>query len=166
MILLATVPKRSDVVSISVVVAIGNKFGWWSNISEWLSEKLSGVWNGVKSFFGRTGDNNVSDAFDETSDSIEGMGDTFDETTTEIETTSDRFGTVASKINQHFASIGFDAGKLANDLSEAEAMMNEKFGMMSKNAQEYLDALATGNEEVLTQMSADSETYTQEIFSR
>lgn len=151
-------------VLIGLVVAIGNKFGWWSNISEWLSEKLSGVWNGVKSFFGWTGDNNVSDAFDETSDSIEGMGDTFDETTTEIETTSDRFGTVASKINQHFASIGFDAGKLANDLSEAEAMMNEKFGMMSKNAQEYLDALATGNEEVLTQMSADSETYTQEIL--
>ena len=92
------------------------------------------------------------------------MGDTFEETTTEIETTSDRFGTVASKINQHFASIGFDAGKLANDLSEAESMFNEKFGMMSQTAQDYLDALATGNQEVLQEMSADSETYTAEIL--
>lgn len=151
-------------VLIGLVVAIGNKFGWWSKISEWLSEKLGWVWNGIKSFFGWKDDNNVSDAFDETTESIETMGDTFEETTTEIETTSDRFGTVASKINQHFASIGFDAGKLANDLSEAESMFNEKFGMMSQTAQDYLDALATGNQEVLQEMSADSETYTAEIL--
>ncbi|MCU7195937.1 hypothetical protein [Turicibacter sanguinis] len=149
---------------VKVVIEIGKKFNWWSNISEWLSEKLGWVWNGIKSFFGWKDDNNVSDAFDETTESIETMGDTFEETTTEIETTSDRFGTVASKINQHFASIGFDAGKLANDLSEAESMFNEKFGMMSQTAQEYLDALARGNQEVLQEMSADSETYTAEIL--
>ena len=149
---------------IAIVVAIGNKFGWWTSITEWLSEKLGWLWNGVKSFFGWKDENKVSSAFDETSDSIEEVGITFEETTSEIETTSDRFGTIASKVNQHFASIGFDAGKLASDLSEAETMMNEKFGMMSKNAQDYLDALATGNQEVLTQMSADSETYTQEIL--
>ncbi|MDB8553882.1 hypothetical protein [Turicibacter sanguinis] len=149
---------------VKVVIEIGKKFNWWSNISEWLSEKLGWVWNGIKSFFGWKDDNNVSDAFDETTESIETMGDTFEETTTEIETTSDRFGTVASKINQHFASIGFDAGKLANDLSEAESMFNEKFGMMSQTAQDYLDALATGNQEVLQEMSADSETYTAEIL--
>ena len=149
---------------VKVVIEIGKKFNWWSNISEWLSEKLGWVWNGIKSFFGWKDDNNVSDAFDETTESIETMGDTFEETTTEIETTSDRFGTVASKINQHFASIGFDAGKLANDLSEAESMFNEKFGMMSQIAQDYLEALATGNQEVLQEMSADSETYTAEIL--
>lgn len=149
---------------IKVVIEIGKKFNWWSNISEWLSEKLGWVWNGIKSFFGWKDDNNVSDAFEETTESIETMGDTFEETTAEIETTSDRFGTVASKINQHFASIGFDAGKLANDLSEAESMFNEKFGMMSQTAKNYLDALATGNQEVLQEMSADSETYTAEIL--
>lgn len=149
---------------VKVVIEIGKKFNWWSNISEWLSEKLGWVWNGIKSFFGWKDDNNVSDAFEETTESIETMGDTFEETTAEIETTSDRFGTVASKINQHFASIGFDAGKLANALSEAESLFNEKFGMMSQTAQTYLEALATGNQEVLQEMSADSETYTAEIL--
>lgn len=141
---------------IAVVVAIGNKFNWWSNISEWLGEKIGWVWDKVKGFLGWSDDT--------TSESIEEVGNTFEETTNEIETTSDRFGTIASKINEHFASIGFDAGKLARDLEEAETMFNEKFGMMSAKAKEYLDALATGNEEVLTQMSADSDTYTQEIL--
>lgn len=149
---------------VAAVIKIGNKFNWWSNIANWLGEKLGWVVDGVKKFFGWTGDNNVSEEFDDTTDSIEGMGDAFEETTDEIETTADRFGTVASKVNQHFASIGFDAGKLSQDLTEAEAMMNEKFSMMSKNAQDYLDAVANGNEEVLAQMSADSESYTQEIL--
>lgn len=148
----------------AVVITIGKQFGWWTNITEWLSEKLGWLWDGVKKFFGWKDDNNVSSAFDETSESIEGMGDSFEEATSEIETTSERFGTVASKINQHFASIGFDAGKLASDLSEAEAMFNEKFGLMSKNAKDYLDALVTGNEEVLQQMSTDSGSYTEEIL--
>ena len=149
---------------VTAVIKIGEKFNWWANISDWLGEKLGWVWDKIKGFFGWTGDNNVEEEFDNTSDSIEGMGTTFEETTNEIETTSDRFGTIASKVNQHFASIGFDAGKLSQDLDEAQAMMEEKFGMMSANAQEYLNALATGNQEVLTQMSADSETYTAEIL--
>ena len=149
---------------IYVLYQAGKHFESLSFISDWLGESLGWVWDKIKGFFGWTGDNNVSDEFDNTSDSIEGMGTTFEETTNEIETTSDRFGTIASKVNQHFASIGFDAGKLSQDLDEAQAMMEEKFGMMSANAQEYLNALATGNEEVLTQMSADSETYTAEIL--
>ena len=149
---------------IYVLYQAGKHFESLSFISDWLGEKLGWVWDKIKGFFGWTGDNNVEEEFDNTSDSIEGMGTTFEETTNEIETTSDRFGTIASKVNQHFASIGFDAGKLSQDLDEAQAMMEEKFGMMSANAQEYLNALATGNQEVLTQMSADSETYTAEIL--
>ena len=93
---------------------------------------------------------------EETDLAVEGLGDT-------VEETSDRFGSACSAMNESLASLEIDSTKLALSLDKAEQTFDEKFSMMSKNAKDYLDALATGNEEVLQKMSADSGTYTEEI---
>ena len=44
-------------------------------------------------------------------------------------------------------------------------MFNEKFGMISANAKEYLDAVTSGNEDMLSQMAGDADKYLAEIQS-
>ena len=125
---------------------------------KWIADGIGKAWNKVKSFFGWEGDNKIEEEIDDTDDSLGGLGDT-------IEETSERFGTATSAINTALSSIGIDSNKLALQLDEAEAMFNEKFNMISGNAREYLQAIADGNEEALTEMSGDADKYTKEIKS-
>ena len=125
---------------------------------KWIADGIGKAWNKVKSFFGWEGDNKIEEEVNATDDSLGGLGDT-------IEETSERFGTATSAINTALSSIGIDSNKLASQLDEAEAMFNEKFNMISGNAREYLQAIADGNEEALTEMSGDADKYTKEIKS-
>ena len=159
----STISKKMSELWSKFMDYLGEKCPWLQaifqglgNIFSWIGEKLGWLWGKVKDFFGWSGDNEPLEMAEDTSDSMIELGDT-------IEQTSDRFGTATSSINQSLASIHVDSNKLALSLDEAEATFNEKFGMMSKNAQDYLDALATGNQDVLQRMSADSATYTEEI---
>ena len=142
---------------------LGEKCPWLKGIFEglgkvfsWIGEKVGWLWNKIKGFFGWSGDNSPKEMTEETDLAVEGLGDT-------VEETSDRFGSACSAMNESLASLEIDSTKLALALDKAEQTFDEKFSMMSKNAKDYLDALATGNEEVLQKMSADSGTYTEEI---
>ena len=142
---------------------LGEKCPWLKGIFEglgkvfsWIGEKVGWLWDKIKGFFGWSGDNSPKEMTEETDVAVEGLGDT-------VEETSDRFGSACSAMNESLASLEIDSTKLALSLDKAEQTFDEKFSMMSKNARDYLDALATGNEEVLQKMSADSGTYTEEI---
>ncbi len=144
---------------------LGEKCPWLKGIFEalgnvfsWIGEKVGWLWDKVKGFFGWSGENNPEGMAEDTDLAMEGLGDTAEET-------SDRFGTSCSKINESLASIGIDSNKLALQLDEAEAMFNEKFGMISANAKEYLDAVTSGNEDMLSQMAGDADKYLAEIKS-
>ena len=144
---------------------LGEKCPWLKGIFEalgnvfsWIGEKLGWLWDKIKGFFGWSGENNPEEMAEDTDLAMEGLGDT-------AEQTSDRFGTSCSKINESLASIGIDSNKIATQLDEAEAMFNEKFNMISGNAREYLQAIADGNKDVLSQMSGDSDKYLAEIKS-
>ena len=150
---------------ITVVIKIGEKFGWWKAIGEalgnmfdWLGEKLGWIWDKITGFFGWEEENKIEPEVEETGDSLDGLGDTMEEV-------SDRFGTSVSAINQSLSSIGIDSNKIALQLDEAEAMFNDKFNMISANAKEYLDAVTSGNEDMLKEMAGDADKYTAEIKS-
>jgi hypothetical protein len=143
---------------IAVVDLVCQHFFNWQGICSWLKEKLGALWEGIKKFFGWSDDNKLTEEFDATQYSVGSLGDT-------IEETSDRFGTACSEINEHLASIGIDSNKLGLELDKAEAMFNEKFGMISKTTQDYLQAIVTGNEEQLAEMASNTDACTQELLS-
>lgn len=141
------------------IVKIGEKFGWWKAIMEtispvldWIGEKLSGLWDGIKSFFGW-------DADVECKDNIEEIGTTAQETAS---TTDSAFGTMSSNVNQYLDSINFNATKLASQFDEATKACEEKISMLSGNAQKYLQALENGDAETLSQMAGNRDIYINE----
>lgn len=153
---------------IIVVKKIGDKFGWWKAIAEalgkvmdWVKDKISGVWSKIKGFFGfEDAENKIPDESEKAEESLDGLGE---EAENVAKTMDDAFGTSASNINTYLDSIGFNATGLAESVSEAEASFNEKFSMMSKTAQDYLDAIVSGNEENLAQFAGQEGACIEEI---
>ena len=142
------------------VKKIGDKFGWWSAISnalsgvlEWVGEKVGWLWDKIKSFFGWDSE----PAFNE---SIESIGYTAEET---AQTTDDAFGTATSNVNKYLDSIHFNATRLAEEVDEATKAATEKFNMLSQNAQEYLDAIVNNDTERLAQMGENQSAYNEEV---
>lgn len=149
------------------VKKIGDKFGWWKAIADalsgalnWVKDKVSGVWNGIKSFFGW----NDNAACEET---IEGIGDAATDAGMQVEeaakTTDDAFGTATSNVNRYLDSIHFNATRLAGEIDEATKTATEKFGMLSKSCQEYLDAIKNHNTEKLAEMGDSQSIYNEEV---
>ena len=116
------------------------------------------LWDKVKQFLGFEGgeENKPAKKMDE-------LGDESEETGEKITTTSDKFGTACSNINTYLSSINFPTSKLAEQFEEAFSVMDEKFNLLSKNAQEYLNAIASGDTEALSQMNFDTDTCLNEI---
>ncbi|CAM2078907.1 MAG: Phage-related protein [uncultured Clostridium sp.] len=145
---------------VAAVKKIGDKFGWWANISNalssvlgWIGEKVGWLWDKVKSFFGWDSEPAVND-------SIESIGDTAEEA---AQTTDDAFGTATSNVNKYLDSIHFNATRLAEEVDEATKTATEKFNMLSKTAQEYLDTIVNNDSERLAEMSQNQATYNEEI---
>lgn len=143
-----------------VVKKIGDKFGWWADISnalgkvlDWIGEKVGWLWDKIKSFFGW-------DETPEVTSSIEGIGTTAEEA---AKTTDNAFGTVTSNVNKYLDSIHFNATRLAAEVDEATKAANEKFGMLSQSAQNYLDAVANHNQEKLNEMGENQTLYNEEV---
>lgn len=142
------------------VKKIGDKFGWWTNISNflgsvlgWIGEKVGWLWDKIKSFFGW-------DEEPEVNENIESIGETAEEA---AKTTDDAFGTATSNVNIYLDSIHFNATRLAEEVDEATQKASEKFSMLSKNAQEYLDAIVNNDTERLAQMGQNQAAYNEEI---
>lgn len=142
------------------VKKIGDKFGWWANISNslssvlgWIGEKVGWLWDKIKSFFGWDSEPAVNE-------SIESIGDTAEEA---AQTTDDAFGTATSNVNKYLDSIHFNATRLAEEVDEATQTATEKFNMLSQNAQEYLDAIVNNDTERLAEMSQNQSTYNEEV---
>lgn len=142
------------------VKKIGDKFGWWTNISNalgsvlgWIGEKVGWLWDKIKSFFGWDSEPAVNE-------SIESIGDTAEEA---AQTTDDAFGTATSNVNKYLDSIHFNATRLAEEVDEATQTATEKFNMLSQNAQEYLDAIVNNDAERLAEMSQNQSAYNEEV---
>ena len=145
---------------VTAVKKIGDKFGWWTNISNtlssvlgWIGEKVGWLWDKIKSFFGW-------DSEPEVNENIESIGDAAEEA---AQTTDDAFGTATSNVNKYLDSIHFNATRLAEEVDEATKTATEKFNMLSKTAQEYLDAIVNNDVERLAEMSQNQATYNEEI---
>lgn len=145
---------------VTAVKKIGDKFGWWANISNalssvlgWIGDKVGWLWDKIKSFFGW-------DSEPEVNESIESIGEVAEET---AKTTDDAFGTAASNVNKYLDSIHFNATRLAEEVDEATKAATEKFNMLSQSAQEYLDAIVNNDTERLTEMSANQSSYNEEV---
>lgn len=142
------------------VKKIGDKFGWWSNISNalssvlgWIGEKVGWLWDKIKSFFGWDSEPAVNE-------SIESIGDTAEDA---AQTTDDAFGTATSNVNKYLDSIHFNATRLAEEVDEATQTATEKFNMLSQNAQEYLNAIVNSDTERLAEMSQNQSVYNEEV---
>lgn len=142
------------------VKKIGDKFGWWTAISNvlssvlgWIGEKVGWLWDKIKSFFGW-------DSEPEVNESIESIGETAEETAKSID---DAFGTATSNVNKYLDSIHFNATRLAEEVDEATKAAEEKFNMLSQNAQEYLDAIVNNDTERLAEMSENQSSYNEEV---
>ncbi|MFQ7297867.1 MAG: hypothetical protein ACLROX_00485 [Clostridium sp.] len=145
---------------VTAVKKIGDKFGWWANISNalsavlgWIGEKVGWLWDKIKSFFGW-------DSEPEVNENIESIGYTAEDA---AKTTDDAFGTATSNINKYLDSIHFNATRLAEEVDEATKTATEKFNMLSKTAQEYLDAIVNNDTKRLSEMSQNQATYNEEI---
>lgn len=142
------------------VKKIGDKFGWWSAISNalgkvlgWIGEKVGWLWDKIKSFFG----------WDETpavEENIEGIGTAAEEA---AKTTDSAFGTATSNVNKYLDSIHFNATRLAAEIDEATKAANEKFSMLSQSAQDYLDAIVNNDAERLSEMGENQTLYNEEV---
>ena len=115
------------------------------------------LWDKVKQFLGFEGEENKP------AKEMDELGDEAEETGDKITTTSDKFGTACSNINTYLSSINFPTSKLAEEFETAFKVMDEKFNLLSKNAQEYLNAIASGDTEALSQMTFDTDTCLNEI---
>lgn len=147
---------------VTAVKKIGDKFGWWTNISNalgsvlgWIGEKVGWLWDKVKSFFGWDSEPAVNE-------NIESIGDTAEDV---AQTTDDVFGTATSNVNKYLDSIHFNATRLAEEVDEATKATTEKFNMLSQNAQEYLDAIVNNDTERLAEMSQNQSSYNEEVKS-
>lgn len=145
---------------VTAVVKIGEKFGWWTKLSEWLNEKLgwlvegvAGLWDKVKSFFGWDETPACEASMDEIGTKAEDTGATIEQA----------FGKSSSAANQYLNSIHFNSASLAEEVNKATESANQKFGMLSQNAQQYLDAIKSKNTDTLNQMGADQGKYNSEI---
>ena len=145
---------------VTAVKKIGDKFGWWTNISNalssvlgWVGDKVGWLWDKIKSFFGW-------DSEPEVNESIESIGEVAEET---AKTTDDAFGTAASNVNKYLDSIHFNATRLAEEVDEATKAATEKFNMLSQSAQEYLDAIVNNDTDRLAEMSANQSAYNEEV---
>lgn len=148
------------VLLVTAVKKIGDKFGWWANISNalssvlgWIGDKVGWLWDKIKSFFGW-------DSEPEVNESIESIGEVAEET---AKTTDDAFGSAASNVNKYLDSIHFNATRLAEEVDEATKAATEKFNMLSQSAQEYLDAIVNNDTERLAEMSANQSAYNEEV---
>ncbi|MEG0133494.1 MAG: hypothetical protein RR891_06025 [Clostridium sp.] len=158
----------SGIVALVVVVKnIGDKFGWWTSISNalgsvlgWIGDKVGWLWDKIKGFFGW----NDNAACEET---IEGIGDASAAAGLQAEnaaqTTDTAFGTATSNVNIYLDSIHFNATRLAEEVDLATQSSTEKFGMLSQSAQEYMNAIATHNTEKLAEMSVNQSMYNEEV---
>ena len=136
---------------------IGGFFEKIGEIVGWVFDKISGLWGKVKEFFGwKSEENNIADELEKDEVAVNDLQE-------EIKATAEVFGTETSNINSYLAGIGFNATKLAQDLEGATALFDEKFGLMSGKAQEYLQAIADCDEEKLAEMSGNSGAYMEEI---
>lgn len=136
---------------------IGSIFKAIGNVVSWVAEKLGWLWNKVKEFFGwKSDENNIEQSFEDCSTACSDFGE-------EMKSTSDVFGNETSKINEYLNGINFNATKLGQQVEEATAIMDEQFSMLSGNAQEYLDAIASHDEEKLAEMSENSGVCMEEI---
>lgn len=145
---------------IVAVKKIGDKFGWWANISNALGkvlgligDKVGWLWDKIKSFFGW-------DTEPEVKENIESIGTTAEAT---AKTTDEKFGTATSNVNRYLDSIHFNATRLAEEVDEATKSATEKFGMLSQSATEYLDAIKNHNTEKLAEMGSNQSVYNEEI---
>ncbi len=145
---------------VAAVKKVGDKFGWWTAISNalssvlgWIGEKVGWLWDKIKSFFGWDSEPAVNE-------SIESIGGVAEET---AQTTDEAFGTATSNVNRYLDSIHFNATRLAGEVDEATKLATEKFNMLSKSAQEYLDAIVNNDSERLAQMSGNQAAYNEEI---
>ncbi|MGG7059835.1 hypothetical protein ACQPUZ_16335 [Clostridium tertium] len=145
---------------VTAVKKIGDKFGWWTNISNalgsvlnWIGEKVGWLWDKIKSFFGW-------DTEPEVNESIESIGDTAEDV---AQTTDNSFGTATSNVNKYLDSIHFNATRLAEEVDEATKAATEKFNMLSQSAQEYLDAIVNNDTERLAEMSENQSAYNEEV---
>lgn len=143
-----------------VVKKIGDKFGWWTAISNflgsvlgWIGEKVGWLWDKIKNFFGW-------DTEPEVKENIEEVGTVAEET---AKTTDDAFGTATSNVNSYLDSIHFNATRLAEEVDEATKTATEKFGMLSQSAQEYLDAIVNHDQEKLNEMGENQSVYNEEV---
>jgi hypothetical protein len=142
------------------VKKIGDKFGWWTAISNVLGkamdlvkETVGRLWDKIAGFFG----------WDETpavEENIEEIGTVAEET---AKTTDDAFGTAASNVNRYLDSIHFNATRLAEEVDEATKTATEKFGMLSQSAQGYLDAIVNHDQEKLNEMGENQSVYNEEV---
>ncbi|MEG2656119.1 MAG: hypothetical protein RSA29_10515 [Clostridium sp.] len=158
----------SGIVALVVAVKnIGDKFGWWTSISNalgsvlgWIGDKVGWLWDKIKGFFGW----NDNAACEET---IEGIGDASAAAGLQAEnaaqTTDTAFGTATSNVNIYLDSIHFNATRLAEEVDLATQSSTEKFGMLSQSAQEYMNAIATHNTEKLAEMSVNQSMYNEEV---
>ena len=142
------------------VKKIGDKFGWWANISNALGkvlgligDKVGWLWDKIKSFFGW-------DTEPEVKENIESIGTTAEAT---AKTTDEKFGTATSNVNRYLDSIHFNATRLSQEVDEATKSATEKFGMLSQSATEYLDAIKNHNTEKLAEMGSNQSVYNEEI---
>ncbi|WP_027639394.1 phage tail tape measure protein [Clostridium cadaveris] len=142
------------------VKKIGDHMGWWTNISNalgkvlgWIGDKVGGLWDKIKSFFGW-------DTEPEVEENIESIGTTAEET---AKTTDDAFGTATSNVNRYLDSIHFNATRLSQEVDEATKTATEKFGMLSQSATEYLDAIKNHNTEKLAEMGSNQSVYNEEV---
>ncbi|WP_066678765.1 phage tail tape measure protein [Clostridium septicum] len=147
---------------IIVIKKLGDKFGWWSKISNalgsvlgWIGEKVGWLWDKIKSFFGWDTDAAVKE-------NIEEIGTVAEDA---AKTTDDAFGTATSNVNKYLDSIHFNATRLSQEVDEATKSATEKFGMLSQNAQDYLDAISEHNTEKLAEMGDNQSIYNEEVKS-
>lgn len=143
-----------------VVKKIGDKFGWWTAISNvlgsvlgWIGEKVGWLWDKIAGFFGW-------DTEPEVKENIEEVGTVAEET---AKTTDDAFGTATSNVNRYLDSIHFNATRLAEEVDEATKTATEKFGMLSQSATEYLDAIVKHDQEKLNEMGENQSVYNEEV---
>ncbi|WP_346888343.1 hypothetical protein [Clostridium sp. UBA1056] len=142
------------------VKKIGDKCGWWKSIMEalapvidWVKEKVGWLWDKIAGFFGW-------DTEPEVKENIEEIGTTAEET---AKTTDDAFGTATSNVNKYLDDIHFNATRLAQEVDEATKTATEKFSMLSQSAQDYLDAVATHNQDKLNEMGDNQSIYNEEV---
>ena len=142
------------------VKKIGDKFGWWTSLSNalssvlgWVGEKVGWLWDKIKGFFGW-------DTEPEVKENLEEIGDTAEDNAQKIESA---FGTASSNANKFLNSINFDSGKLAEQFEEAKKSADEKFSLLSQNAQDYLDAVVSNNKDRLAEMGDNQQAYCDEV---